>query len=253
MHSKTKNRTHFENTLEYMFQYLQEKKFRKWIEDSIASKIAEITGKKIEYLTFKELREFQVKYRALKHLYIYGTRIGDNPKPVLFSSEDPNCDDYIISDIVRISMSIPFVFKPHCVHAKIGGRRTQLNKGFFVDGAMLYNLPVETFDQKRYQTHEDLKEEGKCPKFNKKTLAFRLAITSQEEPALEEVKTETVGELLRSLTKLYFSSENCLRQLNSYSKTRIIEIDTGTVTILSFDLNKEEKQALIASGRKSME
>ncbi|NGX52452.1 MAG: Photosystem I assembly protein Ycf3 [Candidatus Anoxychlamydiales bacterium] len=226
--------------------------FRKWIEETIASKTEEITKTRIGYLTFKELRQLIVKYPTLKHFHAYGTKIGRNPEIVHFSSEDPACDDYIISDIIRISMSIPGVFKPHCIHIKKGPHRVAYKEaGSFVDGGLLYNLPVEAFDQKRYQTKEDLGEEGLCPKFNRRTLAFSLSSSSQASS--QESNIETIGQLLLGVANAYYNAETLLRQLNPYNQRRVIEIDPGDVSTLSFNLDDEGKRALFETGFKTTE
>ncbi len=226
--------------------------FRKWIEETIASKTEEITKTRIDYLTFKELRQLIVEYPTLKHFHAYGTKIGKTPEIVHFSSEDPACDDYIISDIIRISMSIPGVFKPHCIHIKKGPHRVEYKEaGSFVDGGLLYNLPVEAFDQKRYQTKEDLGEEGLCPKFNRRTLAFSLSSPSQG--LRQESNIETIGQLLIGVASAYYKAETLLRQLNPYNQRRVIEIDPGDVSTLSFNLDDEGKRALFDTGFKTTE
>ena len=84
--------------------------FRQWAEDLIFKK----TGQK--YLTFKELHALvESSPDTYKDLYVVGVNLSTGLSQVFSYEETPNV---IISDAVRISMSIPILFKPHFVHYK---------------------------------------------------------------------------------------------------------------------------------------
>lgn len=219
---------------------------RLWIENQIRAK----TG--IEYCTFAELRQAISNGKPLKHLHMFATRIGPNPTIFHFSSEDKECDQMIISDAVRASLSIPGAFKPHNIHEKIEGKRVcRTHLGQFADGGLLYNLPIETFDEKKYILQGLSEEEGRCPMFNKRTLGFSLYDAKGKiSPPNEEEITTVVG-LIQSILSLYSSAEDLLRQQNPYNQHRIIEIDNQGVGLLEFSLSEEKKNLLIKSGFKA--
>lgn len=211
--------------------------------------IAEKSG--IPFCTFRELRGLIKQGKPFRHLHIFATRLSEPSQIVDFNSEDEQWDDVIISDAVRASMSIPIAFVPHIIHKKVNGERKPWTElGSFVDGGLLYNLPVETFDRKKYQVQGLSEEEKNCPIFNKRTLGFSLF--SQEEKELPDPeKIETVGELLKTIVVLFFKAEDLLRQMNPYNMHRVIEIDNQGIGLLEFDLSDEKKTKLIQSGERA--
>ena len=217
---------------------------RKYIEQLNAKKVEEVTGEKIEYLTFGELSEFIRKGYPFKHLHVYGTKLGDKPAIVSFNSESIEYKDDIISDTICISATLPGVFQPRYRCIKHNGKRIVLeNEGSFVDGGVLYNLPLEAFDKKKS------KKGVTFPKFNKYTLGFNLVSSSTEsDKRKEKVKVETVGDLLLGLTRTYYKAEALIRGLNSSNAKRIIDIDIGDVQTADFGLSDEQKKALVDSG-----
>lgn len=224
--------------------------FRIWMEEQIAS----ATG--IQYLTFGELSELAEKDSKYKHLHVYGTKVGNNPQIVQLSSQNPDCRNMIISDAVRISMSIPGVFKPHIMHIlqKNGEKRSRIpypEFGSFLDGGMLYNFPIETFDQKQYLTQKDLGPEGRCPKYNKETIGFSLFSSLTPEPIQKNV--DNIGDLLKGIFQVYLSAEEAIRSLNPYNQSRVIEIDVKDVGTLSFNMSDEKKKELVTSGQRALE
>ncbi len=223
--------------------------FRLWMEEQIEF----ATGKK--YLTFGELAELVESGSQFKHLHVYGTRLGSDPQIVHISSQDPECRNMIISDAIRISMSIPGVFKPHVMHIlqKSGEQRDRIpypQFGSFLDGGMLYNFPIETFDQKKYLTQEDLGPEGNCPKFNKETIGFSLFSSLTPQQTQRNVKN--TGDLLKGICQVYLGAEEAIRSLNPYNQSRVIEIDVKDVGTLSFNMSDEKKKELVASGLQAM-
>lgn len=222
---------------------------RKWGEERIYKKVELVTGKKIDFLTFGEFNELIQQGYPFKHLYMYGTKLGDEPAIVTFSSESPECRDVIISDALRISASFPGVFAPHQVHIKHQGERIKCPaRGTFTDGGVLYNLPLETFDQKRFQK-EMTGPEGFLTKFNAETLGFNL-ISSDKKKAIKQ-EVETIGDLVTGLITAYLESETIRRDLIPGNASRIVDIDVGDVKTTDFGLSDEKKRALVVSGYKA--
>jgi tetratricopeptide (TPR) repeat protein/ankyrin repeat protein/predicted acylesterase/phospholipase RssA len=220
------------------------KVFQAWIEASIAKKSG------IHLCTFGELRGLIEQGKPFRHLHVIASRL--EPSQIFyFNSEDKQWDDVIISDAVRASMSIPIAFVPHIIHKKINGKRTPCPElGFFVDGGLLYNLPIEIFDRKKFLVQDIPEEEKNCVIFNKRTLGFSLY--SQEEKELPDPeKIETVGKLLKTTVGLFYKAEDLLRQMNPYNMHRVIEIDNQGVDLLEFALSDEKKTKLIQSGERA--
>ena len=220
-------------------------KFRGWLENLIA----EETG--VPFLTFGQLAQLIKEGKPYKHLHVYGTRVGNNPKIIHIHSNDPEWKDVIISDAVRLSMSIPGVFKPHIIHIKSNGERIPAPQfGSFLDGGMLYNFPIETFDQKQFLTREELGKEAQCPKYNKRTIGLSL-YSSLDNVPIHPNNITNIGQLLLGVCNLYINAEEKIRQLNPYNTSRVIEIDVKDIGTLSFDMSDTKKAELLNSGKRA--
>jgi predicted acylesterase/phospholipase RssA len=154
-------------------------------------------------------------------------------------------------------MSIPGVFEAHTLHYKDRpgplGRRCLCEGQSFIDGGVIYNLPVEAFDKKKYIKKGSLsKEEGECPAFNKHTLAFSLYTPEDEVPKEDTVVKTTFG-VISDLKNIFESAEIFIRNRNEYNKHRIIKISNIGVATTEFDLAPEKLEQLIMSGKEAVE
>ena len=220
--------------------------FRKWAEEQIEG----LT--EIKYLTFGELRKLiEIDGKPYKQVTIFGTRLQDQKLKsccAKFSSEDPKCDNYIISDCLRISLSIPGVIRPHTIHVKENNERiNRPDLGDYVDGGLLNNLPIETFDYKGFQSREDLGLKGSFPVFNKRTVGFDL-YSAYADIVTGKEHVKTLFELLKSIVGIYMEAEDNIRRLNPYASSRIVKINIGNVGLLDFDLTDKQKEELVNSG-----
>ncbi len=221
--------------------------FREWIEEVIAMK----TG--VPYCTFGELRKLIEKGKPYKHLHLFSINIGTELGIYRFNSEEEKWDNLIISDAVRCSMSIPLVFKPHILHFKTRGQRIKAEEhGSFIDGGLLYNLPIEAFDHKRYRGLTLGEEDG--PVFNRRTLG--LSLTSPQQNLMVPNKNiDSLRDLLGGLIQVYYDSEQLIRKEHQSLQaiSRVAKISNNGVTLLDFDLSLEGQQGLITSGKKAIE
>ncbi|NGX31132.1 MAG: hypothetical protein K940chlam8_00493, partial [Chlamydiae bacterium] len=220
---------------------------RQWFEAQIKAK----TG--IEYCTFGELNTLIQKNSSLKHFHLFGTRIGNTQEIVHFSSEDPQCKNYIISDVVLISMCIPAVFKPHCIWIKRedGARMECPDLGSFVDGGVIFNLPIKAFDFRGFVQRGLPKEEQKIPEFNRRVLGFSLYSPEEKPPSLDPKITNSF-QLLKGIVETYRHAESLLAQ-TEYDQHRIVPISNEGVGLLDFDLTEKDKHALIQSGKEAID
>ena len=202
----------------------------------------------IHNLTFRELRE-RVNSNQGKHLHIFAIKLGELREIVRFSSEDKTWDDLIVAHALRASTSIPGVYKPHVLFFKNkqGHIYSVPNLGSYVDGGMLYNMPIDAFDERSYQKIGLSSEnEKRSVKFNRHTLGFMLKTISKEVKPLETKPVKTVGELLICFKDIYFNAEELIRGNNPNNNDRIVELEIPPeVKTLSLDLTQEKQQALI--------
>jgi NTE family protein len=218
--------------------------FLTWLED----KISKQTG--IVNCTFKELREQVIQKNKGKHLHVFTVRVGEKKELVRFSSEDPACDDLIVSHAIRCSMSIPGVYVPHTLHYKDpnnGNVYPRPDQGSYVDGGILYNFPLDAFDEKAYQQMEFFSDQDKRGiKFNRHTLGFSLKV--QADPNFQPQPVDTIGELLRSFKEIYDTGELILKRSNPNNVERTVELDIPhEIGTLSFGISPEQRSNLVQS------
>jgi len=219
-----------------------------WLEGLIRDKTDE------PYLTFGELHDLATKAGAkatkksngnescYRDLFVVGFNLSTMSTQV-FSYEDT--PDAIISDAVRISMSIPILFLPHYHYIKSSaGERVKKNEDLWIDGGLTDNFPVRIFDRNE---------------FNVGTLGFYLV--SSEEKALFEEGHERHGptcptrrdiktgiDYLKALFEAVVSAQQASTHLQSRDPERTIYIDNMNISALNFGLSMEEKQSLVNSG-----
>lgn len=220
--------------------------FLEWIQE----RLKEQTGD--ENITFGELHQLHLKNPVkFKELYVYGANISLGLSEQFSWEKTPTVT---IASAVRISMSIPYVFKSAYVMKKNQyGTVLPDTKGYvYVDGGILNNYPIAAFDNTRYQTLEG--EEDK-PIFNTETLGFRLL----DETKIDFFKNNNVypktevGNLLQFSMALFNTiqnKENSDHHLSSDSQ-RTVYIDTVGVNMLDFGLTEIQKKALISSGHEA--
>jgi NTE family protein len=222
-------------------------KILEWIEEKIRVKT------KITHATFGELYELhRTDPKKYKQLYLMGTNL-NTKKPEIFSHE--HTPNVIISDAVRISMSIPVVFRPHHWYEKKGNERQLVKNDLYVDGGLLHNYPIWLFDNKKYFNKYEKN------RFNSETLGFRLeplqnillfetlkggSETDNNEKSMEMTKYELVTSPIMCFYEKQDSDFNL--QIEDH-KDRTILIEDRGISTLKFNLNQEEKLALIHSGK----
>lgn len=230
------------------------------ILDWIEAKIRLQTG--IEYATFAELNELHRKNsEKYKQLYLVGGNASQNKSEVFSHEKTPNL---IISDAVRISMSIPIVFRPHHLYEKINGTRCRINNDFYIDGGVFDNYPIWLFDDKKYF--------GKNEKnnFNSESLGFRiesfrrtldygmkngtlgvLSIYKTRKHDLNETQASPLdlGYFYSILKCFYYKQDSDFNLKIQDNTSRTIFIDDQNISTLKFNLNSDDKFNLTTSGQ----
>lgn len=123
-------------------------------------------------------------------------------------------------EAVRISMSIPWFFEAQ-----------RLERELYVDGGVLWNLPVELFDV--------------MGEPNDGTLGFIVREPNQKKPTLIERPHQYMESLLRTLAR---SQEGSLDSHPS-TRGRVVQIDDLDIAPTDFGISDPQKWALVEAGR----
>ena len=225
--------------------------FRKWIECKIKEKFG------FDNATFKDLQENIVKEGSTsqyKYLFLTGSNLSNGKCEIFSHLHTPNM---IISDAVRISMSIPILLEPHKCYIKNANSPrvedpTKINS-LYVDGGLLNNYPTNMFDSTRIT--------GNCESnfINCETLGFKLVSRDMKleyEKLFKDFDNKPDFDnkfwtFLSMLINFYWESEESNHSDRSKDHERTIYIDDKNISAIKFDLKIEEKQSLIDSGKKA--
>jgi NTE family protein len=180
-----------------------------YVETRLDQLITAKTGKK--HTTFAELRE----HGGLV-LKVVGTNLSRRMARVF---PDERTQDMPIVKAVRISIAIPLFFE-----AK------QLDGDLYVDGGLLWNLPVEAFDPP--------------DSVNPRTLGLLVQERAHPEPWPIDGARSYAMALFATLLRAQDSD----LQLSPGDRSRVVTIDDLGISPVHFDITREQKTALIDSG-----
>lgn len=225
--------------------------FRKWLEEIIRKRLVMLKVHK-ENLTFSELHAIKEKHKnfGIKDIYVKGFNLSQK-KVETFSWEDtPNV---IIADAIRISMSLPFVYKPHYKYIQDNaGNRIKDSEDIFIDGGIAHNYPLNLFDDVGYKN--DSKRVNKSD-MNRETLGLRLISSEADTPAglivSENNKINTLFSFIWNISQaLYNGQEHFYHQEDG---KRSVFIDTMDISTVQFDLSRRDKELLFSKGKEAVE
>jgi NTE family protein len=222
--------------------------FLKWMESLIEKK----TGNK--HLTFKQLHDLAQRDRSYKDLYITATNLTKQRAELLSYERFP---DMKISDAVRISISIPLYYRAafiDSVHQVSYKPKAGINYEILVDGGILDNYPIHTFDRKKYVDQNDTSSDITV---NRATLGIRL-------DSEEQIRYDSANLGLAPINITGFKSyllafyniiiENLNRQkLTSDDWKRTISVSTENIGPRVKRTSAKSKEILIQSGKRSAE
>lgn len=219
-------------------------KFRAWIEERIYEKTDIINA------TFSEIHELKKQGRLFKDIYVIGVNINTQRTEIFSYEHTPNM---VVADAIRISMSIPLVFKPHQGVVKNQGDKIEPTGQFYVDGGLNDNYPLWLFDNTKYSKETSYNEENT----NWETIGLRL-------DSSEEIKEYLSGKaspkpidsfvgFLALLGKALYYKQDSDHALSSSDQERTIYIDTLNYSTLDFSLKYNESEKLRTSGRNAVD
>lgn len=200
--------------------------FRMWIESLIHDVIKKQTGLDIPHCTFGELRDLRKKFPIFKHLHLFTGKGRNSRESVHISSEDPDSDSLIISDVVRACL-IRGLYIPHVLHEKVQGeRRARPDLGEFADRVMIYVSTVEAFDKKKYLIDDVLLSESDYPAYNPQTLLVDVRHgTDKVKDAKPPSRPKTPSDLLIGIGRIYQLMGTLSRQAPPFNRHRVIEVN----------------------------
>jgi NTE family protein len=222
-------------------------KLRNWIGDLIEARTGQAD------LTFAQLHAL-AQTKGFKDLYITGTDLTQQCIEVFSYETYP---DMKITDAVRISVSIPLyygaVFMDSLQHITYRPKK-HLNYRVFVDGGILSNFPIHTFDDKRYFARADSALQTTR---NPATLGIRL---DSDDQIKYDLDGKGLAPFRITSMKSYIGAfynvilENLNRQdLTPEDWKRTLSISTAGIGPKVRKLPTRDKDALINSGRKGAE
>jgi len=200
---------HSMNSFKYEYGFFLGEKAREMFDGFIEKKSG------IKNCTFKQfVEEFNID--------LVITSVCLNTGKVIYFRNQGKWKDLCVADAVRMSIGIPFLFKPVIFEEtedEIKSFTGDLNTArFMVDGGVVDNLPIHAFD-------EPHKEE-----LNPNILGFTLVPESKR-------KTEKILSLTDYIdTSLYILLKNAteLQFKNKSEKEQVIELDTSDISIFDF-------------------
>lgn len=207
--------------------------FLKWLHQTIKAK-----GDK-EDITFKEVYE---KYN--KELVITGTCLNRAKTYYFHHTTYP---DMPIALAVRISMSIPLVFKAVTLKSNENGKEVE---DVMVDGGLLNNYPIWVFDGNYIGdvniSDEKIKES--------KTLGLKLMSDDEKKDYQIYHADDKISNLVEYLNSLINSMTIQIERgyIRSGYWENTVCINTGKVHFMNFSIPDETKQVLIKSGYESV-
>jgi NTE family protein len=134
-----------------------------------------------------------------------------------------------VADAVRTSASVPFVFEPVTLRSSPLGRSSTL-----VDGGVLSNFPVDTFDR----------DDGREPRWP--TIGVKLS--SRADARTREREIRSTLDLLVGVVDAMLEAHDAMHLEDPRTLARTIFVDTSEAGVLEFDLSREKAAHLYTEG-----
>lgn len=165
-------------------------------------------------------------------LVIAGTNVNRQKTEYFYPGQT---GDIPIRKAVRISMSIPLLFEP-----------VEYNSCLYVDGGLLDNFPIHTFDK---ETPDDYEAKMGCCAPNPKTLGIKILTIDDKETYYND-KYEDINTLPCYIYQLLDTLllDNDRRIMLPQNNLRTITIVTKSLPLSQFKLSEIEKNELVKNG-----
>ncbi len=208
---------HSLNSMIYEYGFFIAEKARHLFNEFIEKKSG------IKNCTFKQFYdEFKVD--------LVVTSVCLNSKEVYYFRNNEKWGDLCVADAVRMSMGIPFLFKPLIFEEEDGETKPFANNfqnaRFMVDGGIEDNFPIRAFN------------EPKSDDLNQNVLGFTL------EPESKKITTEipSLVDYIDNALYVFLKNATELQIKHPAEKDQVIGLDTGDVSIFDFNFAKMPKK-----------
>lgn len=172
-----------------------------------------------------------------KKLLITGTNLALG-KTVLFSVDET--PDFPVADAVRISMSLPFIYKPYVITET---RKNWPPPGVYVDGGVWNNLPFREFDSEPTDDQPSSSLGTTQRKTKARTLGLRLEVTPQN-------KIENFGDFAKTLGTFGLFGSGETQVLSKYEDQNIL-LDTRGLDLIDFKPPPKDRDQAIKRARRA--
>lgn len=185
-----------------------------YIETALDALIEAKTGK--AQTTFRELQAW-----GGRELKLVGTNLTRRTSRVF---PDPTTWDLPIVKAVRISIAIPLFFEARALEGDL-----------YVDGGVLWNLPVEVFDEPNQVN------------------AATLGLLVQEEKEAEAWPIHNAHDYVSALFGSLLRAQDADLEDSPADRSRVVTIGDLGISAVNFEITQEQKAALVNTGRQTMD
>ncbi|MHA1418867.1 MAG: patatin-like phospholipase family protein [Candidatus Heimdallarchaeaceae archaeon] len=145
-----------------------------------------------------------------------------NSKEVFFFRNNRKWKDLCVADAVRMSISIPYLFKPVLMKNTKGGVSSVTDEihsaNFMIDGGARNNFPIHVFDKKN------------STKLNPSVIGLSLVPYHKAKNS----KINSLNQYNADIAYIMLKNASKLQLLHEEDRTQIIELDTKAVSTFDF-------------------
>lgn len=207
---------------------------RRLFDRLIAERVPSAGAAPFRNLTFAE------HWRAFgKVLLVTGANLTTGRTQVFSAQETP---DFPVADAIRISMSLPFIYKPYIISKDVAGWPPC---GTYVDGGLWNNLPFREFDSTPAATPPSSSSAARkaAAAGRPQTLGLRLEITPSQS-------VRDFGELLGRVAGFGLFGTGETQVLSKYVDQMIL-LDTRGLDLVDFKPAKADRDRAILRARRT--
>ncbi|WP_435791090.1 patatin-like phospholipase family protein [Clostridium sp.] len=205
---------------------------KNWIDEALSSKLKLPKGRKVTFGDLIKPNENgillnDIKYKRKYKLHIIATDISNGKMLILpedIADYGINPDDLEVSLAIRMSISIPYFFRP----VKLGNVNNN-KKSIIVDGGILSNYPVWIFDVKG------------IPRWP--TIGFKLGGNKE----IREHKITNILNFTSSLIETMLEAQDDIH-IRDMDYLRTVKINTLDIKTTDFNISNKKTMELYSSG-----
>lgn len=163
-----------------------------------------------------------------------------NSKEIFYFRNNKTWKDLCVADAVRMSINIPFLFKPVLMKKTKKGISSVTNEihlaNFMIDGGAINNLPIHAFDKKS------------SSKLNPSVVGFSLVPYKKAKTTEINSLNQYVGDI----SYIILNNATNLQILQEEDMEQIVELDTKDVSIFDFSFEEIPEEVKNESRAKTL-